>query len=256
MSSKGGPGRTVLAMQTQGVDVGALLRRVAPMWLAWALLAVPALWMVVVYLSLTEAQFPTDVQVYDDAGNPISQEGTGNQVGAFGRIYLGLLLGLGNATLTFELPLLGLIGAVGVCVLWAGQRRQVGFRSAAALGAAISLALTAVGPWLILARESMRESLSMVLDGGTLTGLNGSFVAWGLVGLFGAILCWAFLRIGFGPVPLVAPIALPEQEAASKVAPEPLVEPEPSVESEPLVESLVETVEADPLAIYRRPSGS
>ena len=36
-------------MQTQGVDVGALLRRVAPMWLAWVLLAVPALWMVVSY---------------------------------------------------------------------------------------------------------------------------------------------------------------------------------------------------------------
>ena len=50
--------------------------------------------------------------------------------------------------------------------------------------------------------------------------------------------------------------SLPEQEAASEVAPEPLAEPEPSVESEPLVESLVETVEADPLAIYRRPSGS
>ena len=130
MSSKGGPGRTVLAMQTQGVDVGALLRRVAPMWLAWALLAVPALWMVVVYLSLTEAQFPTDVQVYDDAGNPISQEGTGNQVGAFGRIYLGLLLGLGNATLTFELPLLGLIGAVGVCVLW-GRSAPAGWASLA-----------------------------------------------------------------------------------------------------------------------------
>ena len=76
------------------------------------------------------------------------------------------------------------------------------------------------------------------------------------MGLFGAILCWAFLRIGFGPVPLVAPIALPEQEAASEVASEPLAEPEPSVESEPLVESLVETVEADPLAVYRRPSGS
>jgi hypothetical protein len=43
-------------MQTQGVDVGALLRRVAPMWLAWALLAVPALWMVVVYLGSSQSR--------------------------------------------------------------------------------------------------------------------------------------------------------------------------------------------------------
>ena len=256
MSSKGGPGRTVLAMQTQGVDVGALLRRVAPMWLAWVLLAVPALWMVVVYLSLADAQFPTDVQLYDDAGNPISQEGPGGQVGGLGRIYLGLLFGMGNATLTFELPILGLIGAAGVAVLWAGQRRQVRIRSLAALGVVMSMVLTAIGPWLILARESMRGSLSMYIGDSNLSGLNGSFAAWALVAMFGAILCWVFLRIGFGPVPLVAPIALPEQEAASEVASEPLAEPEPSVESEPLVESLVETVEADPLAVYRRPSGS
>ena len=49
---------------------------------------------------------------------------------SFGRIYLGLLLGLGNATLTFELPLLGLIGAVGVCVLW-GRSAPAGWASLA-----------------------------------------------------------------------------------------------------------------------------
>ena len=60
----------------------------------------------------------------------------------------------------------------------------------------------------------MRGSLSMYIGDSNLSGLNGSFAAWALVAMFGAILCWVFLRIGFGPVPRLAPIALPEQEAA------------------------------------------
>ena len=259
----GQSGRSVRAMQAQGVDVGALLRKVAPVWLAWVLLAAPAMWLVAAYLAVSDAQFPSDVQVYDESGNLVSSGGSGAAITGLPRLFLGMLLGLGNTTLSSELPPLGWFGAAGVALLWAGQRRRVRLLPVTIVGALLALHLAVSGFWIVLAREPMRESLSQLLSQNDLTGFTGSFVGWGIVGLFGAILCWVFLRIGFGPVPLLPPPVI-GLDTAGEVAPDPGTEAAPDPEPAPPVPAAEpveftrssEVHDGDPLAAYRRPSES
>jgi hypothetical protein len=260
-------------MQTQGVDVGALLRRVAPMWLAWVLLAMPTAWIVVGYQAASGTGEFLGVSQTSNLGGDGTSQIEPPSVSRLPQVFIALVLGLGNFGSTFELPLLGLAGAAGVAVLWVGQGRRAGVRAVSATGAVISLGLVFIGFGVVLSREPLSTSFSSV-GMESMTVVDAQFAAWGLTGLFAAILCWVFLRLGFGPVPRVAPTISPEvvadavptaspaPEPAGGVTPEPAdevtreVEPEPMRTTEVTFERLVETVEADPLAVYRRPSGS
>jgi hypothetical protein len=227
-------------MQTQGVDTGALLRRVAPLWLAWVLLAATTVWMGVGYLSASGGGGLLDVsQTSEIGGDGTWQLEPVGQVSRLTQLSIGLLLGFGNFGVTFELPLLCLVGAAGVAVLWVGHGRRDWVRAVAATGAVISLGLGLTGLGVVLSRESLRTTFSSVgLDG--MTSFDSQFTAWGMAGLFGVILCWAFLRIGFGPVPL-RPATPPE-------TPEPITEPPPEQASEQTPEGGGATAGSRPLA--------
>jgi len=255
-------------METQGVDIHALLRRLAPRWLGCG---VVGLWLWSSVTKVAAFNIPqTDTTVYDQFGNLVAAQGIGTDVDWLGRIALSLTMGFPGPPAARELAILILAGTAAVVLAWAVHRRDGHTRAVAAAGIAVSLGVAVVGGLALASRTALDETGAVLGWGmGDMSGLDGQFAAWGVTGGTGAFFAWTFLVIGFLPLPRqsaperspepqepVGAVALPEvEELPAAPQPDSSVFERPAGWAESADEGSggVVTGAHDPLSAYRRP---
>ena len=254
-------------METQGVDIHALLRRLAPRWLGWLGCGVVGLWLWSSVTTVAAFNIPqTDTTVYDQFGNLVAAQGIGTDVDWLGRIALSLTMGFPGPPAARELALLCLAGTAAVVLLWVTHRRDGHIRAVAAAGLAVSLGVAVVGGLAFASRTALAEAVTRFGWGvGEMSGFDSQFAAWGVTGGIGAVFAWAFLVMGFHPLPrLPAPLPAPLPASAPEPSPEssgPLPEPAggPPPESAGVMAGTgVDVVPAAPppdLSLFERPAG-
>lgn len=208
--------RSVPAMQTQGVDHIAWARRIAPLWLAWVMYAVPVAWLALaIQAVLDDTRLPSvnEATTYDENGQLV-ENNVRPDAELLARIGLYLLMPY-SSPMGVELPLIGLAGALAVSVLWLARPRSLHLRAVAAAGAALCVPLVASGVLAWSAREATAKlwAVSAWSSDSTFAMLHAPWVA---AGLLSAALGWAFLRVGFGLLPL-RPVASVDPDGAPSV---------------------------------------
>lgn len=207
-------------METQGVDIHALLRRLAPRWLGWLGCGVVGLWLWSSVTTVAAFNIPqTDTTVYDQFGNLVAAQGIGTDVDWLGRIALSLTMGFPGPPAARELALLCLAGTAAVVLLWVTHRRDGHIRAVAAAGLAVSLGVAVVGGLAFASRTALAEAVTRFGWGvGEMSGFDSQFAAWGVTGGIGAVFAWAFLVMGFLPLPIgqvpTSPSITPDDPAA------------------------------------------
>ncbi len=190
-------------MQGRRVDVAAWLRSMVPMWLIWALYAVPVAWLWSLWL-VAQSGAAFQVQgntVYDENGNLISQpppQGPGAVMG------LVLMLTVGFSQ---SVPPEGVVIALGFAAAFlglrlAGRGDRSEVRLVASVGAGLALGPAVLAALVVLNRDEALKAIDQ----------SASFDELGMVsmlrflvpGAVSLVVAWILVRIGWGPLPLRA----------------------------------------------------
>lgn len=166
-------------MGTQGVDVQALFRRIAPLWLGWLGCGAVGVWLWSVVSGMAAFDLAAGSStVYGQDGNVVAAEGIAADVGWFGRIAMALMMGFSGVAMARELAILILAGTAAVVLAWAVHRRDGHTRAVAAAGIAVSLGVAVVGGLALASRTALDETGAVLGWGmGDMSGLDGQFAA-------------------------------------------------------------------------------
>lgn len=201
-------------MQGKRVDVVAWLRSIAPMWLVWALYAVPLAWLWSLWLLSENGGMIGAGQhtVYDENGNLLPSpptDGPGPMIG----LLLMLTVGFSQSVSSDSVVLaLGLAAGLLVVHLHRSEDRPR-MRLVSSVGAVLALGPPALAALVVIKKDEAVSSIDA--SGAFFSGLgevtNLRFLLPGAVSL---VIAWLLFRIGWGPLPVQAVVA--QQPPASE----------------------------------------